>query len=50
MKKSLDQIAADKNETEKEVFLTKQLQQAKEALLQAGNEYCICKIIKGKRR
>ena len=36
MKKSLDQIAADKNETEKEIFLTKQLQQAKEALLQAG--------------
>ena len=36
MKKSLDQIAADKNETEKEVFLTKQLQQAKEALLQAS--------------
>ena len=36
MKKSLDQIAADKNETEKETFLTKQLQQAKEALLQAG--------------
>lgn len=33
MKKSLDQIAADKNETEKETFLTKQLQQAKEALL-----------------
>ena len=29
MKKSLDQIAADKNETEKETFLTKQLQQAK---------------------
>ena len=36
MKKSLDQIAADKNETEKELFLTKQLQQAKEALLQAS--------------
>ena len=36
MKKSLDQIAADKNETEKEAFLTKELQQAKEALLQAS--------------
>ena len=48
MKKSLDQIAADKNETEKEVFLTKQLQQAKEALLQAGKNIAYARSLKEK--
>lgn len=48
MKKSLDQIAADKNETEKEAFLTKQLQQAKEALLQAGKNIAYARSLKEK--
>ncbi len=48
MKKSLDQIAADKNETEKEIFLTKQLQQAKEALLQAGKMISYARSLKEK--
>ncbi len=48
MKKSLDQIAADKNETEKETFLTKQLQQAKEALLQAGKKISYARSLKEK--
>lgn len=48
MKKSLDQIAADKNETEKEIFLTKQLQQAKEALLQAGKNIAYARSLKEK--
>ena len=48
IKKSLDQIAADKNETEKEAFLTKQLQQAKEALLQAGKNIAYARSLKEK--
>ena len=48
MKKSLDQIAADKNETEKEAFLTKQLQQAKEALLQASKMIVYARSLKEK--
>ena len=48
MKKSLDQIAADKNETEKETFLTKQLQQAKEALFKAGKNIAYARSLKEK--